>query len=104
MVIDAETRRKIEEQAMLYSAAKEEVSKRIQDSFGVVKEKLKDAEDELMDEVEEEFGENPFFELLVKIDSGNPPTDAEVKRVLAKGVPKDFGPSEESFLSLLKEI
>ena len=73
MVIDTETRRKIEEQAMLYSAAKEEVSKRIQKNVEAAIEKLRDAEKALLDEVELEFGENPFFELLVKIDSGNPP-------------------------------
>ena len=54
--------------------------------------------------MEVEFGENPFEELLTRIGSENPPTDTEVRSVLTKGVPKDFGPSEESFRSLLEEI
>ena len=54
--------------------------------------------------MEAELGENPFAKLLAEIESGNPPTDAEVRSVLEKEIPQDFGPSEESFLSLCREI
>ena len=68
-------------------------------------EKLRAAERELLGEVEAELGKNPFSDFLTKIDSGNPPpADAEVRSILARGIPKNFGPSEESFRSLLKEI
>ena len=104
MAVDAETRRRIERQAKLYEAAKDEAITRIQGNVRVAIEKLKAAEKTLMNEVSAEFGENPFEELLVKISSENPPTDAEVRRALARGIPKDIGPSEESFCSLVKEI
>ena len=104
MAVDAETRGEIERQARLYDVEKKRVVTRIQDNVRMAKEKLEAAERELLEEVEAEFGENPFERLLAKIDSENPPTDAEVKGVLDRGVPKDFGPSEESFRSLLKEI
>ena len=104
MVVGAETRKEIKRQARLYAAEKDKVITRIQDNVDMAIKKLKAAERELMEEVEIEFDENPFEVLLTKIDSENPPTDAEVKSALAKGVPKDFGPSEESFRSLLKEI
>ena len=104
MAVDAKTRGEIEKQARLYEAAKGKIVSRIQDNVRMAKEKLDAAERELLEEVEIELGENPFAKLLVKINSGNPPTGAEVRSVLGKGIPKDFGPSEESFLSLLREI
>ena len=104
MAVDAETKKEIKRQAGLYEIAKEEAIRRIQDNVRVAKEKLKAAEIELLDEVEVVFDENPFEELLTKLESENPPTDAEVRSVLARGVPKEFGPSEESYRSLLEEI
>ena len=104
MTVDAETRREIEKQARQYDVEKEKVKTRIQKNVETAIEKLTAAEKTLLDEVEIEFGENPFLKFLTKIDSGNPPTDAEVRSALARGVPKDVGPSEESFCSLLKEI
>ena len=44
------------------------------------------------------------MDLLSKIDLENPPTDAEVREVLEKEIPQFFGPSEESFYSLCREI
>ena len=102
--MDAKTIGEIKKQARLYEAAKEKIVSRIQDNVETAIKKLKTAERELLEEVEAELGENPFAELLAEIDSGNPPTDAEVRSVLDKGVLQDFGPSEESFLSLLREI
>ena len=102
--MDAKTRGEIEKRARLYEAAKGKIVSRIHDNVRMAKEKLDLAERELLEEVEVEFGENPFAELLAEIELGNPPTDAEVRSVLDKGVPKDFGPSEESFLSLCREI
>ena len=104
MVVDAKTRAEIEKQARLYDAAKERTKKDIQDNIRVAKERLDAAERKLLNEVEIEFGENPFINLLTEIDSGNPPTDAEVKSALENGIPQDFGPSEESFFSLYREI
>ena len=104
MAVDAETKRKIERQARLYDSAKEEVARRIRDNVETAIKRLKAVEKALLRQVEDEFGENPFSELLAKINSENPPKDAEVSRTLARGVPKGVGPSEESFNSLLKEI
>ena len=102
--MDAKTRGEIEKQARLYEAAKEKIASRIQDNVETAIKKLKAAERELLEEVEIELGENPFAELLAEIESGNPPTDAEVRSVLDKGVPQDFGPSDEFFFSLCREI
>ena len=104
MVIDEETVERIEKQAKLYDAKKGRIISKIQGNIGTAIEKLRAAERDLLDEVEIEFGENPFAKLLDSIYSENPPTEAKVKSVLAKGIPKDFGPSEESFFSLCREI
>ena len=91
MVVDAETRREIERQAKIFDAAKKEAILKIQDKVRMATEKLRAAERVLLDEVEIEFSENPFEGLLAKIDSGNPPTDTEMKRILNRGVPKVLG-------------
>ena len=102
--MDAKTRGEIEKQARLYEAALNGIMERIKNKVKMAKEELELAERELLEEVEIELGENPFTKVLAEIESGNPPTDAEVRNVLEKGVPQDFGPSKESFCSLLKEI
>ena len=102
--MDAKTIGEIKKQARLFDAVKEKIVSRIKNNVEMAIKKLDLAEKVLLKEVEIEFDENPFAELLAEIDSGNPPTDAEVRSVLDKGVPQDFGPSEESFLSLCREI
>ena len=104
MVVDAKTRAEITKQGRLYEATKERIVSRIQSNIRIAKEKLDLAERELIKEVEIEFGENPFAQLITNIDSENPPTDEEVMRVLERGIPQDFGPRDESFGSLFKEI
>ena len=104
MVVDGETVKRIEKQARLYDAKKNQVITRIRNNVRTAIEKLKAAERDLLDEVKIEFGENPFAKLLESIYSGNHPTQAKVEATMAKSIPKDFGPSEESFFSLYREI
>ena len=104
MFFDAKTRGEIEKQARLYDVAKEDIISRIQDNTEVAIKKLKAAERKLLEEVEIELGENPFAKLLAEIESESPPTDAEVRSVLENRIPENFGPSEESFFSLCREI
>ena len=104
MVVDAKTRAEIEKQGKLYEATRERIVSRIQSNIRIAKEKLDITERELIKEVEIEFGENPFAQLITSIDSENPPTDEEVRDVLNEEIPQDFGPSEEAFFSLCREI
>ena len=101
MPIDAETRRAIEKKARLFDAAKSRVEERIKSNVKVAIEKLQSAERELLDEVEIEFGENPFSSFLSNEEDH---TEEEIRSILSKEIPSNFGPSEESFRSLLKEI
>lgn len=57
-----------------------------------------------MDEIEIEFSVNEYEDLLRSIDSDNCPTINEIKSILAKEIPNDFGPSVETFISLPKKL
>lgn len=104
MNIDEETREEIERKSRLYDAAKKRIVSRIQESVQLAVNKLKNAERELLDEVEAELGENPFAKLLESIDSGSRPTEARVKGILSREIPNEFGPDEDSFCSLYRGI
>ena len=101
MTFDESTRAEIEKKAKLFDLTKERAASQIKDNIRTAIDKLRAAEKELLAEVELEFGKNPFAAFLA---SANAPTDDEVKKVLSKPVPQEFGPSEDSFCSLVKEI
>ena len=100
MPIDAETRGAVAKKGRLFDAAKNKIEERIRSNVRMAIGKLQSAERELLDEVEIEFGENPFSYFLSVDDH----TEEEVQSILSKEIPRNFGPSEESFCSLLKEI
>ena len=100
VVLDKETLKAIEKKAKLYDAAKDRIISRIRGNIAIAIEKLKATEKELLSEMEIEFDENPFSEFLGYDNH----TDEEVKAILEKEVPYDFGPGEEAFCSLCKEI
>ena len=104
MVVGIATLNEIKKKAMQCDAAKKQIMTRIEENVRMAIEKLKAAEKELLDEVEIEFGENIFASLLASINSGNDHTDEEIKTILSRDVSSDFGPDEESFCSLCKEI
>ena len=98
--MDAKTRQEIEKKAGQYETAKKKIKERIEENIGIAIEKLKDAERELLDEVDAEFGENPFYEFL----GSEGHTEGDVKEILGREIPRDFGPDEDSFKSIRKEI
>ena len=98
--MDAKIRQEIEEKAGQYEAAKNKIKERIEENIGMAIEKLKDAERELLDEVDAEFGENPFSKFL----AGEGHTEDGAKEIMKRELPRSFGPDEESFKSLRKEI
>lgn len=104
MAVDERTKCEIRKKARLFDSVKERARLKIQDSVKVAIEKLKAAERELLDEVEIEFGENPFAALLNSIESGNKYTDEEINSILSNKVPQSFGPDEKAFCSLIQEI
>ena len=104
MAVDIVTLSEIKKKARLYNTTRDQIKARIEENVKVAIEKLKEAEKELLDEVEIEFGENVFATLLESIEYGKEFTDEEIKAVLCSEVPDEFGPSEESFCSLCKEI
>lgn len=63
VVLGKETLKAIEKKARLYDAAKDRAIARIKGSIATAIEKLKAAENELMDEIEIEFGDNPLRRL-----------------------------------------
>ena len=100
MPIDAETRGAVVKKARLFDAAKNKIEERIRSNVRMAIGKLQSAERELLDEVEIEFGENPFSYFLSVDDH----TEGEIESILSKEIPRNFGPSEESFFSLCREI
>ena len=54
--MDAKTRQEIEKKAEQYEAAKNKIKERIEENVRIAIEKLKDAERELLDEVDSVFG------------------------------------------------
>ena len=105
MSFDARTLCELRKRARLYDSTKERVKERISRNINVAVEKLKAVEKALLDDVDIEFGENPFLELLGSIESGSKHcTNEEVKAILEMSVSSDFGPDEDSFCALFKEI
>ena len=98
--ISTKTIQEIEEKAKQYDAAKERIKEKIEENVRIAIEKLKDAEKELLDEVDAEFCETPFLEFL----GGGNYTEDDAKEIMNKELLRDFGPDEESFKSLSKEI
>lgn len=99
-----ETRSDLERKAKEHDVAKERIIATIQGNIEVAISKLRLAEKDLLSEVEIEFGNNIYRNLLNSVDSGNSHKEEEIRKILAKRVPEDFGPDEESFRSLLEEI
>ena len=104
MAFEAKVLCEVEKKARLFDHTKERISSQIKDNIKVAIDKLRAAEKELLTEVEFEFGDNPFAAFLGRINSDSPPTEAELKEVLNGTIPQAFGPSEDSFCSLIKEI
>ena len=98
--MDEKTKKEIEKKAKKYEAAKDKIKERIKENVRIAKEKLTIAEEELLKEVEAEFGQNPFNDFL----SSEGHTEDGAKKILKKKIPHGFGPDKESFKSLFKEI
>ena len=101
VAIDAKTRAVLMKKERLFDATKSRTKERIMENVRMAIEKLQAAERELLDDVDIEFGENPFADFL---SNEGDHTEEEVRSILSKEIPSNFGPSEESFCSLLKEI
>ena len=94
----------LEEKARQWERAKEDAKRKISSQIQAGKSKLNDIERNLLNEVENKFESNPFTNTLTSIYSGTFPLGDEIKKVLGQEIPSDFGPDEESFRFLLKEI
>ena len=98
--MDASTVEKIKKRAEQYEAAKARIKEKIEENVRTAIEKLEAVERELLSEMEAELGENPFVEFL-----GNENHTADdAAKILEREIPQAFGPDEESFESLRKEI
>lgn len=103
-MINPITLREIEDSAASFASTKERVVAKIKKNVAMAMEKLRTVEKELLDQVEDEFGVNPFEGLLNDIRSGiNYPEDS-IRSLLNNSFPTEFGPSERSFRSICKEI
>lgn len=81
MVVSESVLNEIKEKVKLYDDAKEKIKEAISKKIGTAIEKLKIIQSELFDEVEKEFGRNPFAEFLSSINNR---TDTDAKRLLAE--------------------
>ena len=104
MADDDTITRDLEKKAERWDKAREDTMRRISGYVEEAKSKLDEAERKLLDEVEAEFGENPFSAILARISSDSPTSPDEIRSVLAKEIPSGFGPDEDSFRFFLKEI
>ena len=102
--MDAKTRKEIQKKAELHETTKKKIKERIEENIGNAIKNVEEAKSELLDEVDAEFGENPFAEFLAGADSEEGHTGPEAKKILAKKIPQHFGPDDGSFKSLYKEI
>ena len=98
--MDFETRFEIEKRARLFDATKEQIKADITNNIKAAIEKLTATEQKLLNDVETEFSVNPFAEFL----GSETHTKEYIKSILLRSVPTNFGPDEERFYSLLKEI
>lgn len=98
--MDFETRFEIEKRARLFDATKEQIKADITNNIKAAIEKLTATEQKLLNDVETEFSVNPFAEFL----GSETHTKEDIKSILSRSVPTSFGPDEERFYSLLKEI
>ena len=98
--MDAKSKREVVKKADLYDSTKDRIKARIESNIKTAIEKLEQTEKELLNDVEIEFGQNPFSEFLANEN----PTPAEVNGILSQVIPINFGPDEESFHPLFREI
>ena len=100
MDIDDKLKGELEKRAQLFDEAVNHIKDRIQEKLSAAREKLKIIEKDLMEEVEAEFSDNPFSSFLSESNH----TDAEIRSILSVKIPDSFGPDEEAYNSLFKEI
>ena len=104
MPIDIATRSELEKKAREHDTTKVRIISAIRKNVQFAIDRLKTAEEDLINEVNTEFGENIFRMLLDSINAGNCHTDEEINKIMSRDVAKDFGPDGYSFSSLLEEI
>ena len=98
--MDPKTRQEIEEKAGQYETEKKRIKDKIGENLRTAMEKLMELERELLVEMEAELGENPFVEFL----GDESHTEDDAKEIMKRELHHDFGPDDESFKSLFKEI
>ena len=96
--------RTLDRKAREFEANKEMYTERITEGFRMAKEKLDRAEKELLRKLEVFFGSNVFSEQMVELDAESPAALEKAAAVARLPVPADFGPDEDAFGRLYKEI
>lgn len=104
MAIDDKVRKEIVKKAELFVHKGDQIKKVIEKEINVLIKRLEETKIELIEEVENEFNKNIYADLLVNIESDDSLTNDEVKSILSKEIPNNFGPTVSSFISLRKEI
>lgn len=104
MSIDLITINKIKKKAKEFAFKGEQMQKRISGEIDSIIKALEETKNELIDQVAIEFSTNIYAELLSSIESGNHHADNEIKSILSKEIPNDFGPSTDLFTSLHKGV
>ena len=100
----ASIKRSLESKASEFEANKEMYAERIMEGFETARKRLERAEKELLKKLELFFGSNVFSEQLAELDAGTQGSLEKATAVASLPVPADFGPDEEAFGRLYKEI
>ena len=98
------TTRTLERKAREFDANKKALGDRISEGIKIAKAKLDRVEMELLEKLEAFFGSNVYSEQIVDLDASDPASLKKAVAVAAFPVPESFGPSEEDFGRLFKEI
>lgn len=104
MGIDPNVLAELTKREKTFNLEKEKAINSIRKNIGDAIEELRAAEKQMLQEVEIEFNDNPYTTFLKQIKSKKPPSDDDIKKIMDLPMPIDFGPSNDSYLSLLREI
>lgn len=96
--------RTLERKSREFEANKKALEDRISEGIKVAKDKLDRIERELLDKLEAFFGSNVFSDQIADLNTSDHASLEKAKAVASLLVPTDFGPNEEDFGRLYKEI
>lgn len=100
----ANIKRALAAKASEFDINKEISTERIKEGFETARKRLDRVEKELLRKLDLCFSTNIYLDCISELESGSPDSLEKAVSVVAVHVPADFGPDEEAFGKLYKEI